>query len=166
MAEHVWSVLCSRAIIDEDSHQVSLIAVIEEVHIRSSEEQIKQTIAEAGKPGTRVAVGSKMEMVSYWVRSDYDKPESGTARIAIQIPNGDFLPWQEFPLDLQAKPGWRMRIQMAGIPIHGAGLYRFHVQQKFAADQWGTVAKVPFTVDYQPIESQPDQSESVEPKDA
>ena len=155
MADHVWTVLCTQAIVEAGSNQISLIAIVEDVSIHASEEQVRRTILEAGtKDPTSVAIGPTMELVTYWVRSNYAEPELGSARIAIQTPSGEFRPWQELPLDLQAKAGWRIRVKLPGVPML-SGLYRFWVQQKTGSDQWDTVAKIPFTVDFQPVASEP-----------
>ncbi len=140
MAEHVWSVLCQSGVIDRDSNRVSLLEVPEKVAIAGEKALAEvETAASKGK----VLVPMQLDIVSYWLRSDLSKPESGAVgRLTIVAPDGKRLASQEFPIGLKEKTGFRQRIKLQTLPYRGLGHYWFVIYKK-TGSRWHRMTRLP-----------------------
>ena len=132
MIEHIWSVLCTRSLIDKRSNNLSLIEVVERLSV-------------TGAPPNSVApVG--MELVSMWARSVSDQPARARAKVRLLAPDGvqigDTIPYE---VDLTSHARSRNISIMGGLPIRGSGNHLFLVEVE-DGDRWVTVAKVPLEV--------------------
>lgn len=153
MAEHVWSVLCRKAVVDRYEGQVSLHEVIEQVVYRGSEEELLDEI----EKGVLGLIQASMQLVTWWVRSDFDTPETTSrVRISLADPSGDVLPHPrnadkemsiESPIDLEEKTARRILVSFDGIPFSGFGTYRFVVEGKSEDDdEWKLATRIPLQV--------------------
>ena len=61
MIDHVWTVLCSHAVIDRDSNSVSLLDVIEQLNI-------------GDEPSPEGRIISSLDLMTLWAREDIDRP--------------------------------------------------------------------------------------------
>lgn len=129
MIEHVWSVTCSRAIIDQETNNISLLDIVEQIG----------TIGPGGEGAVPVAI----EVVTLWSRGVLDQPERGRARIGLLDPNNAVIGnTHEYEVDLTNYVRTRNRFRMALFPVRGAGKYSFVVE--FERDgNWVEVARVP-----------------------
>lgn len=153
MAHHVWSVLCYKAPIDKDTNEVSLLNVVENLTIHTTEAELQKRV-ESLKEGEQALLPppGNLELVSWWVRSDFDIPEEGVrARVALRLPDGREQLTEERTIDLQERSGFRLKYRVPGIPFGGVGAYWFEVQQcemseDQTADGWRIMARVPLRV--------------------
>lgn len=149
MAEHGWSILCDRAIVDADTNQVSLVDAADVLLIGNQEAQteVEEALAQ-GRDGIKIAV--RLALVSWWYRTDYDKPELAKARLRLLSPNGVAAIVQEFDIRLTESTGYRAVMRLALFPISGFGLYRFVIERSVAhpdaKEGWEQVASLPLDV--------------------
>lgn len=135
MVEHVWSVLCTRSIIDKSTNNASLLEILEQV-----------TILEPIPTGQQnIALALAFEIVSLWQRSNHDEPARGEGRIRIEMASGSqTLP--QFQIDITPAGMHRRRsvYRMNGMPFDGFGVYKFVVELKDeSTSQWKAVATIP-----------------------
>lgn len=140
MAKHVWTVLCRDALLDRFTNNVSLINIVERIELSD--------IANEHPGENPIPRKLKIDIVSFWVRSDPATPETGTARISLITPDGSrtkpsLLP----PLDLENT----FRVLIFGerqkLPYVGPGIYE-HLVEVATQDQkdWQEVARIPIEV--------------------
>jgi len=87
MIDHVWTAVCSRAVIDRESNNVSLQNIIDQISIR-------------GEPIPDSVVAVQVEVVTSWVRADFDVPSQATTRLTFLSPSGNVLGSFENDIDL------------------------------------------------------------------
>lgn len=139
MIEHIWSVACTRALIDKDSNNVTLSEVLEQLTVEAA-------IPRSDFPGGEPVLPIEFEIVSFWIRTNPETPAKGVARILIQPPGGSASPAGDpFDVDLSEYERLRTRSRFSGLPVHESGRYWFIVQQQSGGD-WTEVARVPLQV--------------------
>jgi hypothetical protein len=147
MIDHVWTVACSRAIIDRDSNNVSILNVLEQFNI-------------AGSPGPDRKLDARVELISLWARSDFAVPSHGEGRLTLNTPAGKQIARHEFTIDLAQFRRFRARGVFAGIPIPEPGRYVFEVEARVdGEEEWHLVASVPVEVLYEFPEGEPESGE-------
>lgn len=148
MAEHVWSVLCYKGVIDKFTNQVSLLDVIEAFNF----EEVPQLPPESERPeGTFFRV--QAQVVSLWVRSQHDIPETVRWRVAIRLPTGKIETGDtQTEADLSAGTRGRSILQFPVLPFAGMGTYWFDVQAA-DGDNWITKASIPVELRLRPQRS-------------
>jgi len=138
MIDHVWSVLCLKSIIDNESNNISLVDVIEKLEI-------------TGPSGEGLAP-IQMEVVTLWTRHDLSQPSRAGARLRLVGPDNNQIDEPiSYDVDLTTFFRTRHRVRMGGLPIRGSGLYRFLVELEENGN-WREVAKVPLEVVHNVVE--------------
>lgn len=143
MITHVWTVVCSHSVIDQDSRNVSLFNVIELV-------RTPEPVVEEGEEEPIVPL--QFDIVSLWVRMNIDTPSQGRARFVLETPSGkEILPSLksvELDVDLGgAHQRARTRLKVSGLPVPEAGRYWLHTQLQIdSEDEWRNVAKTPLQI--------------------
>ena len=74
MIDHIWTVICSRAVIDQRSRNVSIQSVVEQLNINAV-------------PEPDFVLNIKLEAVSFWVRTDPDISVRGYTRLFFITPS-------------------------------------------------------------------------------
>jgi len=134
MIDHIWTVLCLRAVIDVDSQNVSIQNVLEQLNL---------TV----ESGSDLVIGISYEIVSFWVRSEVETPVRGRSRITLVDPGGNTTPVAEMPIDLTAVERARHRIYCQGLRVTAPGRYIFRVELlEDGQREWRSVASVPLRV--------------------
>lgn len=142
MARHVWSVLCSRSIIDRESNNLSLFDVIERVSI--TEDLATLEAKKAENPDSGIAI--EYDVASLWVRSDPDVPEAVTGRIKIVTPTGKETVTPNYFINLMGQARrFRQRAHLIGFPYDGLGRYWIKVEYD-APGGAQVVAEIPVEV--------------------
>jgi hypothetical protein len=145
MAEHVWSVLCSKALIDNETQMVSLIEVVERVIINERGE-FEEAIANAPSDA-RPLLPHLMYLMSWWVRTNRAVPETGAFRIRTLLPSGEYSDIvAAFVISLENNTGFRARLRIPGIPWAGIGLYWFVIEEQLGEEEWRISARIPLEV--------------------
>jgi hypothetical protein len=150
VARHVWTVLCYKACIDQESKQVSLLDVTENVQLGVDHADFERHI-KAGTEGVQIAVGSPLTLFSWWVRSELDQPEEARARLSAATPDGKLIPSHtEVRIDLSTARGSRVKISVGAIPWGGEGRYWWIVEGQEEGKDWSEVARIPLMVSLVP----------------
>jgi hypothetical protein len=145
MIDHVWTVACSRAVIDQASNNVSLESVIEQLAI-------------AGKPVPNGVVSVPIDIVTLWARSDPAVPSKARLRLSLLAPSGRGLGSKELDVDLTTAERQRTLIRFPGMPVSEPGRHLFRVElQQDPEGDWQLVASIPVTVDF--VETLPGEAE-------
>ena len=147
---HVWTVFCARSIVDRGTNQVTLVDAIEVIGLLvTAEEEAK--VKEGLTRKEDLAFPMETILVSLWTRSQLEVPEKGIYRTTLFAPDGSPCPpvvQKEHTVDLTAHPRLRTSLKLSGLPLRGPGLHSFQLEQNMGADQWETVARVPFVITY------------------
>lgn len=159
MAEHVWSILCRRAIVDREGGQISIHEVIEKLILENPDQEALEKLEKG------FGLLQSMHLVTWWVRSDYSKPETSAFRIVLLTPDGKSevlgggqgerpsgpppkKAMKEFPIDLQKHNAARRVFHLQGLPRWGGfGVYRFVVEGRGKGNRWVTAARIPLEVE-------------------
>ena len=75
MINHIWTVVCTKSVIDSDTNNISLIDTIERLRINLPIGQSSNTAP--------INISINFEIVSLWERYPYEEPTSKIARIRI-----------------------------------------------------------------------------------
>ena len=144
MIDHVWTVLCSRAVVDRGSNNVSLENVIEQLRVR-------------GKPGPGTGITLPLNIMTLWARSDAGQPAKSRQRIRFVAPSGDLVGEQVCDIDLTEHQRARSRGVYEGLLLEHAGRYRFLVDiWDEEQNGWRQVAAVPIDVIFESPQSKDD----------
>jgi hypothetical protein len=134
MIEHVWSVLCSRAVVDRFSNNVSLENVIEQITI-------------PGDPTPELRIPMAFDLLSFWVRAKDDEPSRGTQRVSVILPSGEVKFTGEYEINLESHPRGRVKVFFPELPVPIEGRYIFRVEIKNDnEDAWNKVAEIPLQI--------------------
>lgn len=148
MIDHVWTVVCSRAVIDRDSNNVSLQNVIEQF-----------TITEEPRPEAVIPI--RMDVVTLWARADLDVPDRGRMRLTLRSPSGVEVRQAELEIDLTEFKRHRARARFERMPASEPGRHVFQVElQNDEEGQWLQVAAIPVEVIFRPPEPAEAQDEA------
>jgi hypothetical protein len=136
MIEHIWSVLCSRSVIDSETNNVSIQDVIEHIIINA-------------EPTENGFLPFPLELITLWGRKELDKPAIGTERVAFVTPSGKSSIISESKIDLSKVERHRHRVRLPGLPLSEGGRYYFKVELT-DGDQDHEVAAIPLVIQFQP----------------
>lgn len=141
MIDHVWTVVCSRAVIDRDSNNLSIHDVIEQLTIQ-------------GEPVPDASAPIELEVVTLWARKDLDVPARGYGRLTFLSPSGKTKAGP-FPIDIDLSEyrRYRTRARFRSLPVGEPGCHTFRIDYK-AEDgkRWRRVAAIPLEVIFEPLE--------------
>ena len=134
MLEHIWSVLCSRSVIDVETNNVSIQDVIEQITINA-------------EPMEDGILPLPFELITLWGREDIQKPTKGVERITFVTPSGKSEVVSEAEIDLSSAERHRHRVKFPGLPLSEAGIYYFKVE--VSNSNWKSVSTIPLKVVFQ-----------------
>jgi hypothetical protein len=148
MAEHIWSVLCLRGVIDQLTGQVSLVDIVEGF-------RLDLTPAEDSKLAKSVNLSMPLTLVSLWLRSDPGAEETVEIRVPVITPDGsEIVPTNTLTAHID-KSRLRTFQKLEEFPNRGSGQYRLAVECRHnEADAWRRVASIPIEVDIRAPEGQ------------
>jgi hypothetical protein len=139
MAIHVWSILCSKAVIDRETNQVSLHDVIESLKVEIA------TKNGAVPAEQKLALAVSFQFASHWTRSDVANPEKCRARVVLHSPSEIVGGSEVFEVDLLNFLNSRAILRIPAIPISESGRYWFLVEQE-TEEKWIEVSRIPLDV--------------------
>lgn len=154
MAEHGWSVLCSRVLVDQETNQVSLIDAIDLFLVRDP------SVEKHFDDGKVVIVDSKVAIASWWYRTDPGKAEVVQARLRWVDPKGDTLIEAPFQVDLASAAGYRAFLKGPQLKLTGFGRYWFVTEireKRGRRKEWRAVSTLPLDVKPHPPASPGDE---------
>lgn len=138
MAILQWTIICERAIIEEQTKTVSLMSMVENI-------TLPLPPADFAKQVPPPLVPFRFYVVLQFARSKPGIGERAPGRVLMIAPNEKQFGESEFVVDLTATPRARVILQTIGFPLMGAGLYRSLVQMKVRT-QWRKAGQAEFGV--------------------
>jgi hypothetical protein len=143
--KHIWSVLCTRALIDKQTNLLSMIDVCDVLNI--SDPEIATLDPKAKE---KVIIGNiRLNLATKWYRTEHNKPEKGLARTIIVAPDGERFMQPEAVVDLERSASSRAILVIDKLVFKGFGLYWLCVEQKKEGNKrWTTEAEVPLVLNY------------------
>ena len=143
--DNVWSVLCSKAIVDERTKQISLIESADALNIQADE----LPPVDQNNP---INIGPTfLQLVSFWYRSDIDKPETGKARIVFVAPDGKEIRETEIEVDLQNTVSRHLIAVIPAVKYFGLGMYYFVIEKMDEGkNEWLRTARLPLLLRSEP----------------
>jgi hypothetical protein len=124
--EHMWSILCEKSITDQDSNNISLQNVLEQLQINPNENaKLGNDLNSAEK-----TVPINFELISLWDRvvpGDIDEQVT----VALLDPEEKIIAATDHPLKLAASlQRLRFRIRYNAMKVTIPGKYRFSIRMK------------------------------------
>ena len=135
MAYLVFCALCHKAVTDQDSNQLSLLDVVEQVQV-----EVREKLIGGG------LVPMPAQLATFWTRSDYNVPEKIHARLRLLGPSNALVGSAAFEVDLEAKPNYRAVLKLQGLPVSDSGRFWFLVESENADDTWSERGRFPLDV--------------------
>jgi hypothetical protein len=140
MIENVWAILCSNSVIDQETNNISLHNVIDQITVNA-------------EPIPNGILPITFDIVSSWIRKYDDQPTEGTSRFTFRHPSGKIIILNELPIDLRNNLRARQRIHLNNLLLEEAGRHIFLVELKDStSNNWKEVATIPLTVIFNPIQ--------------
>ena len=140
MIAHIWSVVCSHAVVDQRSHTVSLLDVVEEITVPD-------------RPKTDGVLACRLDIISLWARSNFDVADRGQTRVIFSSPSGKRREISISKVDLSEHQRARTIVQLQSLPVSEPGRHIFIVEcQGEGETEWQQVAAVPVDVSFEPPE--------------
>ncbi|MBI4732193.1 MAG: hypothetical protein HY781_08750 [Chloroflexi bacterium] len=137
MIDHIWTVLCSRSVIDTETNNVSIQDVLEQITVNDD-------------PKLNGFLPIPLELITLWGRRESDKGTEGMERVTFLTPSGKSNVVTEAKIDLSAVERHRHKVKFPGLPLSEAGRYYFRVEIQEKDNEWREVAAIPLTVMFQP----------------
>ncbi len=136
VVEHLWSILASHVSIDQESKNISLSGVLEQLNLKKSELDAHKT--SDGKP---VNVAFPLNVVTL-LRKVGEGIFAGAMKVEIIDPRGEILGTSEneFAFE-QGKDRWRFIIRVPGLPVTEAGYYTFRFSVRSKEGEYEEVGK-------------------------
>lgn len=142
MAEHVWSIVSKRAVIDRDSNNISLFDVIERISFHGP---VEPDLNE------KIVIPFDHTVTIYWARTNWEKPEKNKCKVTWGK-NKELLS-QVLEIDLTEFKRTRNILELKGFPFSGSGVYFFKIflqDKKGGQERWKKVASIPIEVSFTP----------------
>jgi hypothetical protein len=136
MIEHIWSVLCSRSVIDSETNNVSIQNVVEQIVIQA-------------EPQENGFLPIELELITLWGKDEPKEVVEGAGRVTFITPSGKSDVISDEKIDLTKAERHRQRIKLPGLPVSEAGKYYFKVEVKNKDGEWKQVSAIPLKIEFQ-----------------
>lgn len=131
-------------LLDEDGVP-SFITLIEKLIVHQTMEELENMLREAD------GIAHPMLLVSWCVRSDYEKGEAFDLRVGWQSPEGDYISLGVDRFSLEHITGAKIRFRVPGLPWCGLGRYWLVVEARAdESDEWAIKTRIPVELVIQP----------------
>jgi hypothetical protein len=133
MIEHIWSVLCTKSLVDSDTNNISLFEIVDEL-----------TVENFTNPGV---IKVDYEIVTLWYREKAEKKESVEYKINLVTPSGKDKGGPE--VECIFKPGIlrnRSKVIFKAFPLDEIGSYKFQILEKKGGGKFKEVGFIPISV--------------------
>jgi hypothetical protein len=131
---HLWTMICSFAVIDRETNNVSLLNIIEQLHI-------------TGEPVENGLLPVNIDVITLWEKEQDDEQQT-RSRLSLFAPDGIVLGQWEAEVNFEQFSRNRAKITFQGFPIPQAGTYLYVVETISEAGEWYQVANVPIQVNF------------------
>jgi hypothetical protein len=147
--KHLWSLICQNVITSQETNSVTLVEVIEELKFSPNENPGAREMIENALREGNFALPVNFSLVTTWLRSNPESPESAQVRVDIKAPNGDILTQQGYSVDFSEHARLRARTVVPILPFKGDGTYQFVVYHK-VGNEWQEDVSIPLAVSESP----------------
>lgn len=142
--KHIWSVLCRRSIIDNETNNISLNDVLEQLTVGVKAKQQVAPMPEV------INIPIDYEVVSLWLRGDEKGHVQVDTEIEIMQPNGKSAKTFPQKIDMPEKiQRSRTRYRINGFVVTMPGRYWFKVKIKEKDGQFKIVSEMPLDINIQ-----------------
>lgn len=159
MARNLWSILCSKAIVEHGTGNISLIDVFDEVSLH-------HTRLNELESNLQPILSINMSIASLWEDDGADGLEELHYRVSITTPSDKSYKLPVQTLSLEPSARYRGLINLEGLPYGGEGKYLFSIElmEAISSENGEVVCKLPFTVkivDKPNIEKKPNKAKKI-----
>jgi len=124
MIKHIWSILCRKSIVDNETNNISINDVFEQLSV---DLKIKKDDADKLK---QINIPIGFEVISMWVKNDKTNFK-GNLNVEIFNPKGIVVRNFEQPLEMpETMKRLRSRLRIMGLVVEEPGDYIFKVNVK------------------------------------
>jgi hypothetical protein len=153
MAEHAWTVLCQKVLVDSETNLFTLVDVHDRLIINPNDEMpdVEAKLEELHKAGNRgLLLPARIRIVMQWFRSNMSQPEQSMCRLFIEDPLGQQIFEQEIPIELMDTSMQRITLRTNQISVTALGSYWIVVEKSHETKRkqasWKEVARLPLNV--------------------
>ena len=141
----IWAILCQNAIVAQESNNVSLIEVIDELTVPAPPPR------RPNEPTDEIGLLLDARLVILWSRDDINAPETGISRTRLVAPDGRESLSPEIEIDLTHFPRSRSIGRLGAFPFPPTheGEHLFKIEVKTSANKWVQVAELPLLIQVQ-----------------
>ena len=125
--QHVWTILSSGVSVDQDSNNLTLFNIIDQIVIPRNQ-LVEMTIA-TGEKKPAAPVG--FVLVSQWRKLQDNTDANGEVKVELLDPDGIMRQGAEYQINLPGKiERFRSRVQWGGVRVTTSGMYTFKISLK------------------------------------
>jgi hypothetical protein len=129
--QHGWSILCSGTSVDQDTNNLTLFNIIDQISI--PEDKLVKMPGIDGKDKPAAPVG--FNLVTLWRKSETKVAASAEVEVELLDPSGTMRQKGDYSVDLpEGITRLRSRMQWNGIRVTTSGTYTFKISLKEAGD--------------------------------
>ncbi len=142
MIKHIWTVLCKKSVIDQETNNLSLYEILEKITVEIKAERSPE-----------IQIPLEFEIISMWTKIS-KRDYVGKFRINMMSPEGKKLGESiENEISIPANiPRLRTRLKIKGITLIGSGNYYFDIYS-IQGEKTEKVASVPLEVELKPVKN-------------
>lgn len=146
MAEHAWTVLCSKIIVDADSGHVTAMEAADRLIVNDTPEGYAKALEKSVELGKELILPVEYSYFSQWFRTDRDVPEPPIElRVSVTSPAGEKKVRSTQIADFREYPAVRLLLRFDRLILRGFGIYHFELEKK-EGDDWISVSRYPLHV--------------------
>ena len=135
MIRHVWSIYCRDIIIDQKTNAVSVVNILETLHVSLTDDLPRATV-----PFDNV-------LATLWARREWDAPAKGRMRIKMIAPDGDVLTDEVKEVDLSQDHLQRLIARGKVFIVKMSGVYEWVILREASQGEWIEEARLPIYVE-------------------
>ena len=141
MIKHIWSILCRKSIVDNETNNISINDVFEQLSV---DLKVKKDDVDKLK---LINIPIEFEVVSMWVKNDKTNLK-GNLNVEILNPKGAVVKNFEQPLEMpETMKRLRSRLRIMGLVVEQPGDYIFKISFKEEGQKlYKAVAEIPLEI--------------------
>lgn len=149
MMKHIWSVLCRKSVIDQETNNLSLYDVFEQLDVSIKSNQ------ESNKEIKKINIPVEYEVVSMWMKDDPKKEFTAKIELEVLDPDGSVSKtFQHSFLFAAGLKRMRSRLRVVGLDISTSGDYIFNLKYNNGKKGSQIVASLPLEVHINKVSSE------------
>ena len=126
---HHWTILCGSSSVDQQTNNISLFNIIEQLSLNIKRENWEKALKEK-KEG--FLARTQFEIVTLWEKGDLEDETSAEVEVRLVDPKGNVLHKQPYQLSFAKQvKRHRQRLTWTGMKLTQAGVYTFSINIKY-----------------------------------